>query len=212
MRRIIRYSGALLFAILLASSVAALIYLRGVYGRNEDVSPVRLDRTLGSYCTESSTTNNFQEFWGQFREAVAVEDKDRLFSLTRKCAFQWWDPPRLPLRSADCIPGPIDCDLGYAGGRQIFESQSDFDETYNRIFTKANRNRILNGTPWETGSGYAISWETNYGTYSLKFDRVDGVGYKFSGLDWEPIPLEMLKVYAAKTREEVRSSASPPPN
>jgi hypothetical protein len=216
MRRIIQYFVVVLFLIGLVLSVAGLVYLRRVYGRNEDVSPVRLDRTLGSYCTEPSTANNFQEFWGELRGAVRSEDKDKLFSLIHTCGFVWWERPSLPLKSADCVPGPTeDCHYSayLVGGRQLFQSRNDFEETYGRIFTKANRDRILNGTPWETANGYAISWEpAQYETYSLNFERLEGIGFKFTGLDWEPEPLVALKSDAARAREKARASPSPPPN
>ena len=217
MRPVIRYSVAILVLIGLGSSVAGLIYLRRVYGSNAEINPVRIDRTLGSYCAEAQTMDDFQEFWREFRRAVSAEDKDKLFSLIGTCDFVWWEEPSLPLKMADCVLGPTE-DCNYpaylVGGRQLFQSRSDFDGTYGRIFTRANRDKILNGTPWQTGNGYAISWEpARYETYSLTFERLEGIGYKFTGLEWEPEPLDMLKSDAAKARANSHHpTVSPPPN
>lgn len=218
MHRIIRVSLAFFLFLGLGSSIVGLIYLRRVYGLNEDIGPIRIDRTLASYCTEPQTTKDFQEFWREFRSAVSADDRDKLFPLIHTCRFSWWDQHDLVLREANCVPGPIeDCHPRphYFGGYQIFESRHDFDMTYERIFTKANKLRILNGTPWQTSNGYAVSWEPGPNeTYSLNFERIEEVGYKFAGLAWEPDPLEFLKMYAAKARSQADSHQIPfpPPN
>ena len=218
MRRIIRYCVVVLFLIGLVSGITGLIYLRRLYGRIDEVSPVRLDRTLKSYCTEPSSTNTFQEFWSEFREAVRAENKDKLFSLIDTCSFTWWDQPTLPLAYADCAPGPNqDCyyPAHYLGGGQLFQSRSDFDKTYDRIFAKEFRAKMLTIAPWQVSEErYSVSWEVAmYETYSLNFERIAGVGYKFTGSDWEPVPLDALKTYAAKAREaKPRETLAQPPN
>jgi hypothetical protein len=224
MRRIVLHSVAVLFLIGLASSVVGLFYLRRVYDRNEDVGPVRLDRKLGDYCTEASTTNDFDQFWSEFRTAVKSDNKDKLFAMVRACDFVWegqpWKTePTLKLKLADCVVGPLDdCQpWGYStGARQVFQNRTDFDKNYDRIFTKAITDGVLNGVPWEESEGrYDVSWEpAKNETLSLTFERLVGIGYKFSGLEWVPEPVWALKLEAAKARRKTNPSASvaPQPN
>lgn len=218
MRRIILLSLTFLFVLGLGSVVLGSIYVRRIYDQRAEISPIRLDRTLGSYCSEPQTTDDFQEFWREFRSAVGSEDKEKLFALIHTCSFNWWDTS-LPLMNADCVPGMIgDCDRSHYsyGGRQLFQSRKDFDLTYDRIFTKAIRARIINDTPWKTCGGFLISWESDggYGTDLLIFDQVKGAGYKFSGGEWEPDTPETIKSYTAKGCREwaVPEPPSPPPN
>ena len=214
MRRTFQYVVAILVLLGLGSSVVGLIYLRRVYGRNEDVSPVRLDRTLGDTCTQLPTTNDFERFWREFQSAVRSRDKDKLFPMMHTCGFVWWGE-QLTLRSVHWIPGR-DATLQAVSGALIFEGREDFDKNYDRIFTKVIRAKILNGVPWQEDEGrHAVSWETGRDeTYSLRFERLDGVGYKFTGLEWEPEPLNAIKSNAAKARQKAtaRGSVSQPPD
>jgi hypothetical protein len=216
MRRIILLSLTFLFVLGLGSVVLGSIYVSRIYDQRAEISPVRLDRTLGSYCFEPQTTDDFQEFWREFRGAVGSEDKEKLFALIHTCSFNWWGPS-LPLRDADCVPGPVEGCQHHPytlGGRGVFGSRNDFDMTYDRIFTKAIRTRIMDGSPWKMCEGFAISWESDgNGTDSLTFEKIKGVGYKFSGLDWEPDPPEMLRLYARDCgKRAAPEPPSPPPN
>jgi hypothetical protein len=144
-------------------------------------------------CDETPTTEDFRQFWATFHAAVQADDKDRLYSLTARCDFTWWNWWRqgLHLRTREFL------DAFYAGdfnahdspsvnARLVFQTKQDFIDSYGIIFNPDTKRHLLDGTATETASGaYDIQWR-NDGLNYLSFRNVAGVGYKFMGNDWEP--------------------------
>jgi hypothetical protein len=149
-------------------------------------------------CFEEETAREFSAFWWEFRSAVEREDKTKLFSMTRKCNFDW-----SPFRGEHLIR-PLEINLGYSpsqleaafevrrtltsgwGHGLRFGANSDFLANYQVIFSNSNRLHFTKGQPGpSTECEYAISWRERALNH-LCFDRVGTSGYKFSGLIFEP--------------------------
>jgi hypothetical protein len=146
-------------------------------------------------CTETPTTQTFEQFWATFHAATQKDDKETLFALTSRCDFGWWWAYARGVRlrpryyfdaiAAGQLPEP---GLEVMGGDShlVFETQQDFFDNYSAIFSQESKQHILNGTPAQTADGlYCVSWRDVWLKH-LCFNRLDGVGYKFTGSDWEP--------------------------
>jgi hypothetical protein len=151
------------------------------------ISPVSLDYS----CNEPKTSNNFEEFWPKFRAAVESDNREELFLLIDKCRFIWDDRggSDLPLKSEEEIRASLNFQPPPAraiNSPLVFETQDDFSRSYHLIFSPSNKKRILAFQPKKVSDGfYEISWRED-GLRSLFFRQLDGIGYKFSGLLWEP--------------------------
>lgn len=173
-----------LLALCLCAGLAWLVYWRVVPQAQAEIGPVTLEYS----CDQSQTTSNFERFWLEFRAAVKSEDKESLFLMVNRCSFVWDDGTgsHLPLRS------PVQIAAGFVGPYQaigtplVFETQDDFLQNYQIVFSRPIRDRLLASAPVAFFEGAReIRWRKN-GLSSLRFDNVAGVGYKFSGLSWEP--------------------------
>ena len=221
MRSLHRYGLSLLLIAIIGLTILLWSYVRQIVTSRPTIAVVKIDRPLGEYCVEAQTTTDFNEFWLRFRTAVEAEDRKKLFALMRTCAFIWEQAPKQPnlqLKQADCVVSAIE-DCHYpelmSGAPQIFEDRRDFDLNYDRVFSKDIRRRVLTGAPWqENVDRYLLSWDSARDeSCSLVFERVDKVGYKFTGLEWGPYPVSFLKEEAKRPPNFIISAPSaPPPN
>ncbi len=185
MRRMIRYSVAVVSLIGLGSTLIGLSYFHRIYSKELDIAPVKIDRRLGEYCTEPPTTNDFDLFWSEFQAAVKSDDKEQLFPMIRTCDFTWHNG-FLPLRSAYSFIDTNDPFVPAWGGL-VFESRTDLDTNYARIFSKSIKQKIATGKPREIyGGRYELRWKDDrYSHYCLLFEWFKDLGYKFVGLEWD---------------------------
>jgi hypothetical protein len=153
------------------------------------VAPV----TLKFSCDEIPTTPDFQQFWSNFRAAVERDDKEKLYSLTARCDFRWWNwwGKGLHLRTREFL------DAFYSGdftahnspsvnATLVFQTKQEFVDSYGIIFNVDTKRHLLDGRATQTAAGlYDIRWRDD-GLNYLSFRNVAGVGYKFIGNDWEP--------------------------
>jgi hypothetical protein len=149
-------------------------------------------------CAEEETAQEFSAFWLEFRSAVQREDKLKLFSMIRKCSFDW-----SPFKGEN-LRKPLEINSGYlhsllefpfevrptsisTWGQDLrFRPYSDFLANYKIVFSESNRRRLLRIQPASsTECEYAVSWREKV-LYHLCFDKIDASGYKFSGLRFEP--------------------------
>lgn len=196
MQRRLKFGLAVALIGTMVSVVAASILYARFNARLAEIEPIKVNRPLKEFCAETKTTEDFQEFWQQFSDAVRVQNRDKLFSLTSTCAFTWDDYPTLPLRITDCVLDPVNDCYGSrqpAGQRYLFEGQDDFEKNYNRIFTESIRDKISRLKPWRIDEAhYAIGWNVdNRSSVYLRFDR-SLCGFKFAGLTWEPQTIDGL--------------------
>ena len=147
---------------------------------------------------QAQTPQEFSKFWLEFHGAVEREDKVKLFSMTRKCDFEWSPfigPPLIRPLEVSKRHSPVQLDPAVEIGRTSssdrgaelkFATYSDFLENYEIIFSKDIRLRFLRGEPGPNSEcEYGISWREKALNH-LCFDRVEASGYKFSGLKFEP--------------------------
>ena len=70
------------------------------------------------------------------------------------------------------------------------KSYNEFLQNYRILFSKNTKEKILNGTPVPEGTVdgncYEIKW-TDDAVYRLMFAHIEDVGYKFVGLQIEPL-------------------------
>ena len=203
---------SLVTAFIVAATAVAIgtVYVNRVVSEEARIDPVRLDRTLDSYCEEVRTTNEFGDFLRDFRSAVASDDKKSLWSMVEKCRF-WWETPAIPLKLGNCtLTITADCEKRWPGSPQIFLGFHDFESAYDKIFSPDIKQRILANDPWQSAHGYSISWEADggAGTSSILFYWTAGVGYKYSGVEWVPDSVEAVKFQA----KQARDSACPQPD
>lgn len=208
-------------SLILALAILVFLYVRQIMSMQPEIRAVTLERPLQEYCTEPTTTHNFDEFWSRFRDAIRRQDKHKLLPLMHTCSFIWERGPTQPslqLRRADCVLTPLhDCHYPEfeSGGPQIFESRNDFDLNYLLIFPERTRDRILNDAPWKQAEGrYYLSWDSARNeSMSFVFEDIDKLGYKFTGLEWGPYPVSFLKEEAKHPPTWMtRDSSSPPSN
>jgi hypothetical protein len=179
--------------------VALVSFLRSKvdYLRKGQIPPQELLAEAPCF-EQAQTPQGFSKFWLEFRGAVEREDKVKLFSLTRKCDFEWSPfigPPLIRSLEVSKRHSPVQLDpaleIGRTsssdrGGDLKFATYSDFLANYEIIFSKSNRLRFLRGEPGQNTEGeYGISWREKALNH-LCFDRVEASGYKFSGLTFEP--------------------------
>ena len=69
--------------VIIGVCLASVIVLRTNAIEQTAISPV----TLKFSCNETPTSNDFQQFWSNFRGAVKTNDKDTLYSLTTGCGL-----------------------------------------------------------------------------------------------------------------------------
>jgi hypothetical protein len=180
----------------LGVGLTSLLYLRFSRDQNSEIPEQAFLRPAS--CVEEETPQEFSAFWLEFRSAIQREDKPRLFSLIRKCSFDW-----LPFTGHNLIK-PLEIDSGNVpsqleapfevrptsisrwGQDLRFGTYSDFLENYEIIFSESNRRRLLISEPSSsTECEYAISWREKVLNH-LCFDKIGAKGFKFSGLVFEP--------------------------
>jgi hypothetical protein len=164
--------------------------------RRDQYIEIPQQRLRSESCLEEETPKEFSAFWLEFRSALQHEDKPKLFSMTRKCGFDWQPFAGRPLVK------PLEDDSGYVpsqlrapfevsttsswGPNLRFGTYENFLENYEIIFSKSIRLRLLQSDPGpSTECQYAISWRERVLNH-LCFERVDAMGFKFSGLTFEP--------------------------
>lgn len=175
-------------------TVLAIILLLSLTGCRAAPPPSNIPPVVLKFaCDETPTTADFQQFWTTFRAAVQTDDKDRLYALTARCEFTWWnwEHQRLQLRTREFLDTSYSGNLGAhdnpaINAALVFQTKQEFIDSYGIIFTADTKRHFLDGKVSETGSGrYDIRWRDD-GLNSLSFRNVAGVGYKFTGKDWEP--------------------------
>lgn len=188
MRRVISLIAGVLIVGILTLSITLFAAMRRPVDERA-VPPV----ALKFYCDEIPTTADFQRFWSTFRAAVQTDDKDKLYSLTVRCNFTWWNWYRLGLhlRSREFLQAFYSGNLSpyeiYAvNAGLVFQTKQEFLDSYGIIFNADTKRHLLAGTLTRTANGdYDIQWR-DVGLNYLSFRNVPGVGYKFMGDDWEP--------------------------
>lgn len=176
--------------------VASLTH--SMFGREECIEIPQQELLSVPSCVEERTPDEFSAFWGEFQSAVHEEDKRKLFSMLRKCSFDW-----APLEGFNLVK-PLEHD-SYRAPSQLetpfevkptvlhnwgqdlrFISYDAFLANYDIIFSQSMRLRLLRTEPDGPSAGCdrAIIWRGER-LNRLCFDR-DATGFKFSGLRGEP--------------------------
>jgi len=182
--------------LLVLTAVAALVIVDRRFDRKiTAVSPVTL---IGPTCVQPRTIDDFAVYWNQFQIALNDHDKSKLFSMMDTCTFYWdvlyekeW--LRQPVASLDYTPyqNPAGTDTLIRGARRgsnlVFETEDDFLDNYDVIFSAIITRHLLGDTPAAARDGrFEIRWRLKDGLRTLSFDRLPNAGYKFTGLQWEP--------------------------
>jgi hypothetical protein len=146
-------------------------------------------------CVEAQTSAELSTFFSAFRDALKSNDTHRLFTMTRRCNFDWYADLRLshPVqyqeRSAPSqLEPPFDVKpyLRLPWGQSlVFESENDFALNTQVIFSPRIKKHLLLDDPRpSTECEYAVSWRERVLNH-LCFER-DSSGFKFIGLRIEP--------------------------
>ena len=188
MRRVIPFIAGVLIVGIVVLSVILFAAMRRTVDE-QAVPPV----VLKFSCDEIPTTADFQQFWSTFRAAVQTDDREKLYSLTVRCNFTWWnwDGRALPVRSREFLEALYSGNLSpyevsAVNACIVFQTKQEFLESYGMIFNADTKRYLLAGTLKRTANGdYDIEWRDG-GVNRLNFRNIPGVGYKFMGNDWEP--------------------------
>ena len=184
MRSVGRRLFASLLVLCFCLAIACLVYVQAGPQTQAEIGPVTLEYS----CEQAKTTSDFERYWSEFRTAVRSGNKESLFSMVNTCSFVWDNGTgsTLPLRSPEQIAAEFIGPYKAVGTPLVFETQDDFLQNYNVVFSPPIRDRLLRNAPVRLFEGVnEIRWRDK-GLNSLRFDNVAGVGYKFSGLSWEP--------------------------
>ena|ERR1051325_7129929 len=189
----------LIAAIIIAVSAAIVILVivnRRLRREVTGIPPVALH---DSTCVEPATTSDFPKFLQQFREAIKSKDKRKLFSMVHTCSFYWDvlnenEALRKPVLAPAYAPYQRPPYFIYTlvrgartGSSLVFETDDDLLANYDVIFSDFITRHLLGDTPTAGMDGrFEIRWRRNDGLRTLSFDRIDNLGYKFTGLQWEP--------------------------
>ena len=156
--------------------------------------------TLKLSCAETPTTDDLERFLADLRDAIQSDDKRTLFLLTSHCEFSWWGWYRrgVRLRTAEDLQTIASGSLPREGWailgvnpNLVFESEQDFENNYQTIFTPETKRRLLTGKFQPAMEGkygmYYTGWRVaSDGYYYLMVRRIKGIGFKLTGLAWEP--------------------------
>jgi hypothetical protein len=146
-------------------------------------------------CVEAQTSAELSTFFSAFRDALKSKDTHKLFTMTRRCNFDWYadlalsDPLQYQKRS---VPSQLEPPFEVKpilrvswGGSLVFESENDFALNTQVIFSPRVRRQLLLDHPRpSTECEYAVSWRERVLNH-LCFER-ESSGFKFIGLRIEP--------------------------
>jgi hypothetical protein len=146
-------------------------------------------------CFEAETSPDLSTFFDELRDALKKEDTHRLFTMTRRCNFDWYADAALshPLLYEEVsVPSQLETPFEVKpilkvpwGQRLVFESENDFALNIRVIFSPGIMRRLLRDDPQaSTECEYAVSWRERVLNH-LCFER-DSSGFKFIGLRTEP--------------------------
>lgn len=186
MRRISLRIGtaALAFAVGLSSALLPGFAPRSMKFFGEPAADVPAAAMNGvSYrCLESydvtRTTDDFGQFWAEFKSAVARDDRERLYALTEHGEFEW-------------TTGGLSLGRHACGKSSLYyfliRDYDEFDRNYELIFTPEVREAILTGAPEPFGSQtYNLYFEGDARgrreKLVLEFGKFRGAGFKFDGM------------------------------
>ena len=189
----------MLFVLLIAAIVIWILIDRSLRQQPTGIpAVVQNDPT----CAQAATTDDFALFLRDFQAAIRAKDKHKLFSMLDTCSF-YWDVLNENERLAKPVLAPVYVPRTYenppsfyvhmlvrnarSGNSLVFETEEDFLANYDVIFSSSITRHLLGDTPTGDMDGhYEIRWRRNDGVRTLSFDRIDKVGYKFTGLQWSP--------------------------
>ena len=80
-------------------------------------------------CLEAETSPELSRFFAEFRDALTKEDIHKLFTMTRRCNFDWYADAALshPLLYEEVlVPSQLETPFEPWGQRLVFESEKDF--------------------------------------------------------------------------------------
>jgi hypothetical protein len=146
-------------------------------------------------CLEAETSPELSTFFAEFRDALKKGDTHKLFTMTRRCNFDWYADVQLshPLLYEEVlVPSQLETPFEVKpilrvpwGQRLVFESENDFSLNAQVIFSQSITRRLLRDDPQaSTECEYAVSWRERVLNH-LCFER-DSSGFKFIGLRTEP--------------------------
>jgi hypothetical protein len=145
-------------------------------------------------CVEAQTSAELSTFFSAFRDALKSNDTHRLFTMTRRCNFDWYaDLALSPAPISRTIrPFPLEPPFEVSpylrvpwGQSLVFESENDFALNSQVIFAPRVRRHLLLDDPRpSTECEYAVNWRERVLNH-LCFER-DSSGFKFIGLRIEP--------------------------
>ena len=186
-------------------AVASLTFVLGIQAvkvleQMASAAPSEIDSIKLSpfACSESVTSSDFAQFWSKFRTAVAANDRDSLFQLTRTCSFNWEVPHpdellpvALELKDPDRPqPAPFLVNEFVVSSRSgiglTFVTKEEFLANYDWIFSAQIRHKILDqDLTYISDEIRVISWADSY-ERNLAFELDKRTGYKFAGLEFVP--------------------------
>ncbi|MDT7604462.1 MAG: hypothetical protein QOF61_2459 [Acidobacteriota bacterium] len=140
---------------------------------------VTLDQAPYEVYPEATTTDDFDQFWSEFKSAVARDDKETFYALVHCNEFSW-EPSSLKLNYK--LSAHV---LNYY---HVIKNYDEFARNYSDIFPDFVKRAILTREPQRgnSASEYSIEWVEGKGRYksafTLMFSKVEGKGYKFMGM------------------------------
>lgn len=166
--------------LVIVSLTHVLPKLKAIFSEpNVEAPPLAsLDQAPYEVYPEARTTDDFDQFWSEFKSAVARDDKEKLYTLVHCNEFSW-DAGEVNLkdkRSAEI-----------SDHYRVIRNYDDFARNYSKIFPAFIKRAILSRQPMKSNGfgGYDVQWVEGKGRYkefyTLMFFNNEDYGYKFMG-------------------------------